>query len=102
MMTVITTVLAPPLLVKSFDGGSGLRKEMDDGSEDVQSIELEFPSPDITEFLLNRFIHALQREEFSVHHLHTDQPTYQVRKDDIMFVLIGDGPVVDRRGQSCS
>lgn len=91
MMTVITTMLAPPLLVKSFEGGSGLRRELEGGSEDVESIELEFPSNDITEFLLSRFIRALQDEEFFVHHLHTSQPTYRVLKDDIAFTLVGDG-----------
>jgi Kef-type K+ transport system membrane component KefB len=91
MMTVITTMLAPPLLVKSFDGGSGLRREMAGGNERVESIELEFPSRDITEFLLNRFVRALQAEEFFVHHLHTDQPTYRVLKDDIAFTLVEDG-----------
>jgi len=90
MMTVITTMLAPPLLVKSFKGGSGLRKEMEGGSEDIETIILEFPSRDITEFLLNRFVRALQNEEFFVHHLHTDTPTYRVLKDDIAFTLIGD------------
>jgi Kef-type K+ transport system membrane component KefB len=88
MMTVITTMMAPPLLVKSFEGGSGLRKEMDSGEEDIEVIRLEFPSRDITEFLLNRFVRALQNEEFFVHHLHTDQPTYRVLKDDIAFTLI--------------
>ena len=88
MMTVITTMLAPPLLVKSFEGGSGLRAEMEDGADDVEAIELEFPSRDITEFLLNRFIRALKAEEFFVHRLHTDQPTYRVLKDDIAFTLI--------------
>jgi Kef-type K+ transport system membrane component KefB len=91
MMTVITTMLAPPLLVKSFEGGSGLRREIEDGGEKVESIVLEFPSRDITEFLLNRFIRALQDEEFFVHHLHTDTPTYRVLKDDIAFTLTGDG-----------
>ena len=91
MMTVITTMLAPPLLVKSFEGGSGLRKELEDGGEDIETIVLEFPSRDITEFLLNRFIRALQDEEFFVHHLHTDTPTYRVLKDDIAFTLIEDG-----------
>jgi len=91
MMTVVTTMLAPPLLVKSFEGGSGLRKEMEGGSEDIESIELEFPSRDITEFLLNRFVRALQDEEFFVHHLHTELPTYRVLKDDIAFTLIQDG-----------
>jgi Kef-type K+ transport system membrane component KefB len=91
MMTVITTMLAPPLLVKSFEGGSGLRKEMEGGSEDIETIELEFPSHDITEFLLNRFVSALQHEEFFVHHLPTDNPTFHVLKDDIAFTLIEEG-----------
>jgi Kef-type K+ transport system membrane component KefB len=91
MMTVVTTMLAPPLLVKSFDGGSGLRKEMDGTGEDIESIELEFPSHDIAEFLRNRFVRALQAEEFFVHNLHTDQPTYRVLKDDIAFTLVEDG-----------
>jgi Kef-type K+ transport system membrane component KefB len=91
MMTVITTMLAPPLLVKSFEGGSGLRKEQEGGTEDIETIILEFPSRDITEFLLHRFVRALQEEEFFVHHLHTEQPTYRVLKDDIAFTLIQDG-----------
>ncbi len=90
MMTVVTTMLAPPLLVKSFEGGTGLRKEMAGTDEDIEVIELEFPSLDIAEFLLSRFIRALQSEEFFVHHLHTKQPTYRVLKDDISFTLIVD------------
>ncbi len=90
MMTVVTTMLAPPLLVKSFEGGSGLRKELEGGHEDIVVIELEFPSHDISEFLRNRFVRALQQEEFFVHHLHTDQPTYRVLKDDIAFTIIED------------
>ncbi len=91
MMTVITTMLAPPLLVKSFSGGSGLRKELAGSTEEVDSIDLDFPTHDITEFLLDRFVRALRNEEFYVNRLHTEQLTYQVRKDDIMFVLIQDG-----------
>src|SRR5210317_816542 len=84
MMTVVTTMLAPPLLVKSFEGGSGLRKEMAAGSDNIETIALEFPSRDITEFLLNRFARSLRNEEFYVHRLYQSPPTYQVRKDDIM------------------
>ena len=91
MMAVITTMLAPPLLVRSFEGGSGLRKEVAGEGEDIEVIELEFPSRDITEFLLNRFVRALQNEEFFVHRLHTETLTYQICKDDIAFILILDG-----------
>jgi hypothetical protein len=61
---------------------------MEAGDQDIELIELEFPSRDITEFLVNRFVRALQREEFFVHHLHTDEPTYRVLKDDIAFTLV--------------
>jgi Kef-type K+ transport system membrane component KefB len=91
MMTVVTTMLAPPLLVRSFKDGSGLRKEMATGSEKIETIKLEFPSHDITEFLVTRFIRALRNEEFYVHRLHHGTPTYQIRKDNIVFVLIEDG-----------
>jgi Kef-type K+ transport system membrane component KefB len=94
MMTVITTMLAPPMLVKSFDGGSGLRKELAGGSDDIETIQLELPSRDITEFLMNRFVRALQNEEFFVHNLHTSKPTYRVLKDDIAFTLVQDGKVL--------
>lgn len=87
MMTVVTTMLAPPLLVKSFEGRSGLRKEMEDGGGDYETIELAFPSFDIADFLLQRYIHALQLEEFFVHNLQAER-TYQVRKDDLAFTLI--------------
>jgi Kef-type K+ transport system membrane component KefB len=90
MMTVVTTLLAPPLLVQSFKGGSGVRKEMAAGSEDIETIELSFPSRDITDFLINRFVRALRNEEFYVNRLHHETPTYQVRKDDIFFIITGD------------
>ena len=88
MMTVITTMLAPPLLVKSFEGGTGIRKEMAGTGDDIETIELALPSHDIAEFLLQRFIRALQQEEFFVHNLHTEQPTYRVLKDDMAFTLV--------------
>lgn len=91
MMTVITTLLAPPLLVRSFRGGSGVRKEIRGGSEQVETMDLDFPSSDIAEFLLNRFVRALRNEEFFVHRLHHDTPTYQIRKDNIFFVAVQDG-----------
>jgi Kef-type K+ transport system membrane component KefB len=95
LMTMITTMLAPPLLVKSFEGKSGLRRAIGAGSDEVESIELEFPSQDITEFLTNRMVRALKREEFFVHSLHTDTPTYAVRKDDIGFTMMEeDGKLV--------
>jgi len=56
--------------------------------EHIEVIELSFPSHDIAEFLLHRYIHAVQQEEFFVHNLHTEQPTYQIRKDDMAFTLI--------------
>jgi len=88
LMTVLTTMLAPPLLVQSFRGGTGVRHEADAGRTELKVIDLEFPSVDITEFVINRYVRALQREEFFVHRLHTEQPTYNIRKDTMAFTLI--------------
>lgn len=95
MMTMITTMLAPPLLVRSFSGGSGLRKEVESGQGEIETVELSFPSRDIAEFLTGRFVRALQNEEFFVHRLQAaGRPTYHVRKDHIAFMLIQDNELL--------
>jgi len=88
MMTLFTTLLAPPLLIQAFKGGTGLRRPAKEPGRETTSIEIELPSPDIAEFLRNRFIRALRSEEFYVNRLHHAALAYQVRKDDILFMLV--------------
>ncbi len=87
MMTMITTLLAPPALVKSFEKGSGLRAGDHAIHSDLKTITLDFPSADLADFLLNRITAAFRREEFYVYRLTHDLYTYQVRKDDMSFTV---------------
>jgi Kef-type K+ transport system membrane component KefB len=87
MMTMLTTLMAPPLLVQLFKGGPGTREGQADGVGEDQLIRLEFPSPDIAEFLLARLVRTFRQEEFYVHRLHMDSPVYQLHREDLVFSL---------------
>jgi Kef-type K+ transport system membrane component KefB len=88
MTLLIASVVAPPLLVRSFEGGSGLRGKMaEKKSETGRMVELSFPSAQTAEFLGSRIRQAFRDEEFFVHRLDMDQPIYQIRKDDIAITL---------------
>lgn len=88
MMTMLTTLIAPPLLIKAFARGSGLRNERANANESEIVVTLNFPSEDVAEFVMNRLIHAFRREEFFVHTLHDANRAYQVRKDKLAFSFI--------------
>ncbi len=88
LMTMITTMMAPPLLVKSFSEKSGLKDNVQEVEEHEETFALEFPSPDIAEFLLQRLVRAFQNEEFFVNRLHLEMEAYQVRKDELSFTLM--------------
>lgn len=87
MMTMLTTLIAPPMLVQLFKGGSGTRGGEDDIDVEEQQIRLAFPSPDIAEFLGARLVRTFRQEEFFVHRLHMDTPVYQLHRDEIVFSL---------------
>ena len=91
MMTVLTTLVAPPMLVHAFEGKSGLRGGETGVGTEQKPISLTFPSPDIAELLRERIVQAFQSEEFFVYALGMDPPTYQIRKDEMVFTLLQDG-----------
>ncbi|MFH0954209.1 MAG: cation:proton antiporter [Verrucomicrobiota bacterium] len=88
MMTALTTLLAPPLLVKALDERSGLRAAAAAEKEALsKTIPLEFPTADLAEFMLLRLVGAFRSEEFFVYQLGQDPPVYQARKEDMVFTL---------------
>jgi len=93
LMTVLTTVVAPPALLKAFEGGWGLRRQPGEkeGAHAAEPISLEFPSADITEFLVNRLVEAFRQEEFFVQKLHVDVPTFQLRKEEMIVTVVQNG-----------
>ncbi len=91
IMTVLSTLVAPPLLVRAFQGGSGLRGKHLEVEQAGESISLVLPSVDVAEFLLSRIAQAFQDEEFFVYLIDPSPATYQIRKDDMVFTLTREG-----------
>ncbi len=85
---LIATVIAPPLLARSFEGGRGLRRP-DDGKRQEQSrqVVLSFPSVLVTDFVRSRVEKAFRNEEFYVHRIGVNPPIVQIRKDDIIITM---------------
>jgi Kef-type K+ transport system membrane component KefB len=95
LMTLVTTLLGPVLLAGSFENpASGLRKPDDSAKAQIKDIVLQFPSPDMADFMLARIVRAFRQEEFYVYRLSPDSPTYHIRKDAMFFTLECEGTTV--------
>lgn len=92
VMTLVTTLLGPMLLAGSFENpAAGLRKPEDIAKAQSKIIRLSFASPDMADFMLSRIVNAFSQEEFYVYRLSPEAPTYHIRKDEIFFILEGQG-----------
>jgi len=96
MTLLVASVIAPPVLIKSFKGGNGLRnkisvKEKDEGCH----IELEFPSGRITEFICSRILQAFRNEEFFAYKLNFEDNIYQIKKENISITLLLKGKIIE-------
>lgn len=87
MTMLFASVAAPPLLIKSFEGGSGYRKTLSEKEESV-AIELGFPSEQAAAFLKRSLVDGFRNEEFFVNRLDHSGSTYQIRKDQMVFTLL--------------
>ena len=90
MTLLIASVIAPPLIVKSFNGASGYTKKRAAVEPDVElkTIRLDFPSPRMAEFLRERILAAFRNEEFFIHRMDFHQPIFHLRKDEILITLV--------------
>ncbi len=80
LMTVVTTVAAPPILVKLFGSQhSGLRRQVEEGTQ--ESVRFSFPSTTISRWVLDKLEETFQREGFFVHSLEHEREIVQVRRD---------------------
>lgn len=86
---LIASVIAPPILIKSFKGGTGLRSQLTVKAEEKGChIELNFPSVHITSFIATRIRAAFRNEEFYVHEVNIEEGIYQIRKEDVSITLL--------------
>ena len=86
MMTLLTTVLSPPLLVAVYRGtASGVvRRKQKTGSRvaDLTPIRYTFANAEMVTLVLDRFLGELRHEGYFTHTLNREEGLYQARKDD--------------------
>jgi len=90
MTLLVASILAPPVLVKSFDGGPGYRKKIRErkAAGRQAAIELEFPRPELADFIRGQILNAFRNEEFFIQHVDFSRPIYHIRKEKILISLV--------------
>jgi fructose-specific phosphotransferase system IIA component len=86
LMTLITTLLAPPMLSLSLKiPGKGTRKQVK--NDDVVSMEWDFNSDEIADLVIDTLLKNLKAEGFYVQMMNIDEGLSQARKDDISLSI---------------
>jgi fructose-specific phosphotransferase system IIA component len=86
LMTLLTTLFAPPLLSMALKiPGAGARK--DDKGNDTVSAVWEFNSDEIADVVIDTLLKDLKAEGFYVQMLNIDEGLSQARKDDIALSI---------------
>jgi Kef-type K+ transport system membrane component KefB/mannitol/fructose-specific phosphotransferase system IIA component (Ntr-type) len=87
LMTLISTLLAPPLLSAFLKiPGSGARKSVK--GDDSASAVWEFSSGEIADLVIDTLLKDLRAEGFYVQMMNIDEGLSQARKDDIALSII--------------
>jgi len=82
MMTLLTTLVAPPILNVSLGiKGRGTRKEA--AASEAQSFEWDFNSSEVAKLVIDLFVRELRSEGFFVQMMNITDGIFQARKGDI-------------------
>ena len=95
MMTLITTVVAPPMLVGLFnikrDGIRGKRKANTEGS---RPFSFQLSSVSVAQLMVDRLVKAFQKEGFFTHLLNADENIWAIQMDDFEISMCLDGDTI--------
>lgn len=94
MMTLVTTLVAPPLLIRVFDGAPGITQTggAEEGRE--KRLTFSFPNAAVTDFVLARILQIFRDEAFFVHRIDPGLPIYQLRRDEVVLTIFEEGATV--------
>jgi mannitol/fructose-specific phosphotransferase system IIA component (Ntr-type) len=94
LMTLATTLIAPPVLSKLMDSPEpGTRKPLPK-DKDLIVITHAFSNNDVAQFLLSDLLESFRSDGFYVHLLDADMEIYAIRKDDTSFSVRRDREVI--------
>ena len=89
LMTLLTTMAAPPLLVAAFNRkGDGLRSGKGKPiAADAPPVIYTFPNEEVSGLLIHSILHSLNQEGFFAHALNLSEGLYQARKDEMVISI---------------
>lgn len=90
MMTLLTTLVAPPLLVGAFAlPWHGLRRAFrKEVVAEGQDIVYHFPNHDVTNTVMEKILGTLSKEGFFTHQINPAEGLYQARRDDTIITIV--------------
>lgn len=89
IMTLITTMMAPPFLVILFNDKKGLKKDISVPEGTV--VTLDLPSLEMSELVISKILKTFESEGFFVHLIDHVKNIYQFRKETIIISSHRDG-----------
>ncbi len=96
LMTLLTTMTAPPLLVVAFKRkGEGMRPGYGKPiAAAAPPVVYTFPNEEVASLLVNSLMQCLGQEGFFAHALSISEGLYQARKDDIVISIRRSGNMI--------
>jgi len=94
MTLLIASVIAPPVLIRSFSGGSGYRGREKEETAELTSLELDFGRQRLADFVRGLIISAFREEGFFSQRIDIQSAMYTLRKDNISITLVQKGAVI--------
>lgn len=88
MTLLVASVVSPPFLVRSFEGGPGYRRSLTDSdSSGTKTIKLEFPSLRMCSYVIDEIQSGFRSEGFFILKVDRGGNLFSLRNDDIQVTL---------------
>ncbi len=95
LMTLVTTVVAPPCLVGLFNlKGDGMRGDRKANTEGSRPFSFQLASESIAELMLDHLVKAFQKEGFFTYLLNSADNIWEIQMDDFEISMRRDGDVI--------
>ena len=83
LMTLITTIVAPPMLVGLFNlSGDGMRNKRKNDAETSHPFSFTLPNAEVAELMLKRMVEVFQRDGFFAYYLNPQDHIWSVQMDN--------------------
>lgn len=93
MTLLVASIVAPPTIIATFRGGSGLRKSRRESTDELgtEYIPFEFSTVSAADFIRTQVIRGLRDEDFFLGRVDYDRGIYHLRRDETLVTVIQDG-----------